>query len=34
MSLLKVEKLTMQFGGIVAVNAVDLTVEPGTNLSP
>ncbi len=29
MSLLKVEKLTMRFGGIVAVNAVDLTVEPG-----
>jgi branched-chain amino acid transport system ATP-binding protein len=29
MSVLKVEKLTMRFGGIVAVNAVDLTVEPG-----
>jgi branched-chain amino acid transport system ATP-binding protein len=29
MSLLKVEKLTMRFGGIIAVNAVDLTVEPG-----
>ncbi|HEV3438689.1 MAG TPA: ATP-binding cassette domain-containing protein, partial [Gemmata sp.] len=29
MSLLKVEKLTMRFGGIVAVNAVDLAVEPG-----
>ena len=29
MSLLKVEKLTMRFGGIVAVKAVDLTVEPG-----
>ncbi|MFO0822737.1 MAG: ATP-binding cassette domain-containing protein [Gemmataceae bacterium] len=29
MSLLKIEKLTMRFGGITAVNAVDLTVEPG-----
>lgn len=29
MSLLKVEKLTMRFGGIVAVNSVDLTIEPG-----
>jgi ABC-type branched-subunit amino acid transport system ATPase component len=29
MALLKVEKLTMRFGGIVAVNAVDLTIEPG-----
>lgn len=29
MSLLKIEKLTMRFGGIVAVNAVDLVVEPG-----
>jgi ABC-type branched-subunit amino acid transport system ATPase component len=29
MSLLKVDKLTMRFGGIVAVNAVDLAVEPG-----
>src|SRR5579872_6206563 len=29
MALLKVEKLTMRFGGIVAVNAVDLVVEPG-----
>jgi ABC-type branched-subunit amino acid transport system ATPase component len=29
MSVLKVDKLTMRFGGITAVNAVDLTVEPG-----
>jgi branched-chain amino acid transport system ATP-binding protein len=29
MSVLKIEKLTMRFGGITAVNAVDLTVEPG-----
>jgi branched-chain amino acid transport system ATP-binding protein len=29
MSLLKIEKLTMRFGGIIAVNAVDLTVQPG-----
>ncbi len=29
MALLKIEKLTMRFGGITAVNAVDLTVEPG-----
>src|SRR5262245_41783496 len=29
MSVLKIEKLTMRFGGIVAVNAVDLTVEKG-----
>jgi branched-chain amino acid transport system ATP-binding protein len=29
MSLLKVEKLTMRFGGIVAVNALDLIIEPG-----
>jgi ABC-type branched-subunit amino acid transport system ATPase component len=29
MSLLKIEKLTMRFGGITAVNAVDLTIEPG-----
>jgi ABC-type branched-subunit amino acid transport system ATPase component len=29
MSLLKIEKLTMRFGGLTAVNAVDLTVEPG-----
>jgi len=29
MSLLKIEKLSMRFGGITAVNAVDLTVEPG-----
>src|SRR5262245_38637055 len=29
MSVLKIEKLTMQFGGIVAVDAVDLTVEKG-----
>ncbi len=28
MSLLKIEKLTMRFGGITAVNAVDLTIEP------
>ena len=29
MSLLKVDGVTMRFGGITAVNAVDLTVEPG-----
>ena len=29
MSVLKVEKLTMRFGGITAVNAVDLAVEQG-----
>jgi len=29
MSLLKIEKLTMRFGGITAVNAVDLTIEKG-----
>jgi branched-chain amino acid transport system ATP-binding protein len=29
MSLLKIKKLTMRFGGIVAVNAVDLAVESG-----
>jgi branched-chain amino acid transport system ATP-binding protein len=29
MSVLRVEKLTMRFGGITAVNAVDLTVEAG-----
>ena len=29
MSLLKVEKLTMRFGGITAVSGVDLTVEKG-----
>src|SRR5688500_7190950 len=29
MSVLQVEKLTMRFGGITAVNEVDLTVEPG-----
>ncbi len=29
MSVLKIEKLTMRFGGITAVNAVDLTVEEG-----
>jgi branched-chain amino acid transport system ATP-binding protein len=29
MSLLTVEKLTMRFGGITAVNKVDLAVEPG-----
>src|SRR4051812_21669410 len=29
MSVLKVEKLTMRFGGITAVNGVDLAVEPG-----
>src|SRR5690348_7905566 len=29
MSVLKVEKLTMRFGGITAVNDVDLTVEDG-----
>jgi ABC-type branched-subunit amino acid transport system ATPase component len=29
MALLKIEKLTMRFGGITAVNGVDLAVEPG-----
>jgi ABC-type branched-subunit amino acid transport system ATPase component len=29
MSVLTVEKLTMRFGGITAVNRVDLSVEPG-----
>src|SRR5919197_3269320 len=29
MSVLTVEKLTMRFGGITAVNAVDLAVAPG-----
>src|SRR5579885_1194795 len=29
MPLLSVEKLTMRFGGITAVNRVDLSVEPG-----
>ena len=29
MSLLTVEKLTMRFGGITAVDAVDLVIEPG-----
>ncbi len=29
MALLQTEKLTMRFGGITAVNGVDLTVEPG-----
>lgn len=29
MSVLKIEKLTMRFGGITAVNAVDLTIEQG-----
>lgn len=29
MSLLEVKALTMQFGGLVAVNEVDLTIEPG-----
>src|SRR5437660_2048186 len=29
MSVLKIEKLTMRFGGITAVNGVDLTVEKG-----
>src|SRR6185295_5970822 len=33
MSLLTIEKLTMRFGGITAVNAVDLTVEPGQIVS-
>jgi branched-chain amino acid transport system ATP-binding protein len=28
-SVLKVEKLTMRFGGLTAVNGVDLTIEPG-----
>ncbi|HSQ56832.1 MAG TPA: ABC transporter ATP-binding protein, partial [Gemmata sp.] len=28
MSVLKIEKLTLRFGGITAVNGVDLTVEP------
>jgi len=29
MSLLEAQQLTMRFGGLVAVNAVDLTLEPG-----
>ena len=29
MSQLRVEKLTMRFGGITAVSDLDLTVEPG-----
>src|SRR4051794_29091177 len=29
MSLLTVERLTMQFGGVTAVNRLDLAVEPG-----
>jgi branched-chain amino acid transport system ATP-binding protein len=29
MALLQIEKLTMRFGGITAVNKADLTVEPG-----
>jgi ABC-type branched-subunit amino acid transport system ATPase component len=29
MSVLKIENLTMRFGGITAVNAVDLTIETG-----
>ncbi len=29
MSLLQVEKVTMRFGGLTAVNQVDITVEPG-----
>ena len=29
MSLLTVEKLTMRFGGLTAVNQVDLNIEPG-----
>jgi len=29
MALLQIEKLTMRFGGITAVNGVDLAVEPG-----
>ncbi len=33
MSLLSVKNLTMRFGGITAVSAVDLTVEPGTIVS-
>src|SRR4051794_3970883 len=33
MSLLTIEKLTMRFGGITAVNSVDLTVEAGQILS-
>lgn len=30
MSLLKAQQLTMQFGGLTAVNCVDLTLEQGT----
>src|SRR4029077_12780637 len=32
-SLLRIEKLTVRFGGLTAVKDVDLTVEPGTIVS-